>query len=169
MKLLRTLRDSDIGSNALIPVSYPERSASRGVVIDTQGKVALLNVTKKGYHKLPGGGLELGEDAETAFRREVLEEIGCEVTNIRELGMMEEYRNKIALHHLSYCFTADVEGEKGQPSFVGDEITDGFEPEWCDLKTAIEALESEKDVEDYEGKFIRLRDLTILKEAQKNA
>ncbi|MFA7286801.1 MAG: hypothetical protein WC052_04055 [Patescibacteria group bacterium] len=33
------------------------------------------------------------------------------------------------------------------------------------LEVAIEKLESEASVEDYEGKFIRLRDLLFLKEA----
>jgi len=38
--------------------------------------------------------------------------------------------------------------------------------EWVDLDRAIRVLESEADVENYEGKFIQMRDLTFLKEAK---
>jgi ADP-ribose pyrophosphatase YjhB (NUDIX family) len=112
MKLFLTIRDADTGADFPDPVIYKERSASRAVVFDRDRKVALLHATKKHYHKLPGGGIEAGEDIETALRRELSEEIGCSVQNIRELGIIEEYRNKFSLHQLSYCFLADLAGEK---------------------------------------------------------
>lgn len=94
-----------------------------------------------------------------------MEEIGCAVKNVCELGEIEEYRNQWALRQVSYCFLADLDGGKGMPDFEEDEIADGFEPIWMSIENAIKTLEGEVPVEDYEGKFIQLRDLTLLKEA----
>lgn len=68
MNLLKTIRDADIGADFPAPPQYRDRQACRAVVFDNEGKVALLNVTKKSYHKLPGSGIAPGEDHETALR-----------------------------------------------------------------------------------------------------
>jgi 8-oxo-dGTP diphosphatase len=166
MKLLKIIRDSDIGSDIPSGVPKQERGASRAVVFDTDGNVALLHATQKHFHKLPRGSIEQGEDIETALRRELIEEIGCSVKKLRELGSVEEYRNKWELHQISYCFLADLDGEKGKTDLEEDEIADGFELVWMSIENAIKTLESEAPVEDYEGKFIQLRDVTLLKTAQ---
>lgn len=167
MVTLKVIRDTDIGSNTPDPEHYEERRAARAIVFDGERKVALLHATKKGYHKLAGGGIEEGEDIIEALKRECLEEIGCNIGNVKELGVIEEYRNDFKLHQISYCFIADLVGEKGQNKLEADELADGFEPEWMTIEDAIRALESEASIEHYEGRFIRLRDLTFLKEALK--
>ena len=96
-----------------------------------------------------------------------MEEIGCQIKNIRDLGEIEEFRNKFDLHQVSYCFLADLDGEKGLPHFEQDEIDDGFRPVWLDLDMAIKLLGDEAGVEEYEGKFIQKRDLVFLLEAKK--
>lgn len=53
------------------------RLGARGIAIREDGKIAIFNKSNKNEYKLPGGGLE-GE-GEEAFKREVLEEIGCEI------------------------------------------------------------------------------------------
>ena len=165
MKLLRSIRDSDVGLDTPAPENYIERTASRAIVFDTHMNIALLHATKKGYHKLPGGGVEKDEDLHMALRRELLEEIGCEAENFRKLGVIEEHRKATRLHHFSHCFIANLKEEKGVPHLEPDEKADGFETEWMSLRDAIVTLESETTIQNYEGKFIRLRDLTFLKEA----
>lgn len=165
MNTLKTIQDEDFTLNYQPPISYKERRAVRAIVFDKDKRIALLYVTKKDYHKLPGGGMEEGESIIDALTRELLEEIGCLVNNIREIGIIEEYRNKFELHQLSYCFMADIAGEKGAPHFDEGEIMEGFEPQWMSVEDAIKILEDEIDMEDYEGKFIRLRDLALIKEA----
>ncbi len=166
MKTLKTIYDTDIGYNNTKPEQYKLRSAVRAVVFDAEKKIALLHATKKSYHKLPGGGIEEGEDMQTALKRELLEEIGCEANNLKDLGIIEEYRNGFKEHQTSHCFVASLVGEKGTNSLTEEEAQDGFEPEWMDLETAIQTLENEINVDQYEGRFIVLRDLTFLKAAK---
>lgn len=167
MQTIAILRDSDIGENIPAPEHYEERGAARAVVFDTDGNIALLHVTKKNYHKLPGGGIEKGENVATALARELQEEIGCAVENVRELGIIEEYRNKFMQRQVSHCFVASLAGGKGAPDFDAKEIADGFEPIWITLNEAIATLESKDIPKDYTGKFVRMRDLIFLREAQK--
>ncbi len=166
MKFLQTIRDSDVGREEVSSPKYNDRKAARGVVFDTEGNIALFHSTKKHYHKLPGGGVEEGEDLEAALRRELLEEIGCAVKNIQEVGVIEEYRSHFQFHQFSYCYIAEVAGDKGRPHLEEGEIAEGFVTVWLSLDTAIETVEKELDCEDYRGRFLQLRDLIFLKEAQ---
>lgn len=165
MKTILTIRDKDFGFDFLNPPVYQERGAARAVVFDKDKNIALLHVTKLHYHKLPGGGIEKGESVEDALKRELSEEIGCSAQSIRELGIVEEFRNKFSLHQLSYCFFAELEGEKGTPHLEQGEIDDGFETVWLSIKDAIKILEGESGVEDYEAKFVQKRDLAFLRQA----
>ena len=167
MEILKTIKDSDFNLDFPTSDVTKKRRAARAIVFDTNKKVALLHVTKKHFHKLPGGGIEGKESVQEALKREAMEEIGCEIENVRELGIIEEYRGKFNLHQLSYCFLAGLAGEKGTPHLEADEIADGFETVWLSIEDAMKVLKSEANVEDYEGKFIQLRDLTLLSEARK--
>src|SRR3989338_342037 len=165
MDTFKVIRDKDLGLDTPEPSTWGERKTGRAIIFDDAKNVALLHVTKKHYHKLPGGGVEEGEDVNEALRREALEEIGCDITNIQELGVIEEYRAKFSKHQTSHCFIANVDGEKKNPDFTPEELENVFEITWLSLEDAIKTLESEVGVEDYEGKFINIRELTFLKEA----
>ena len=145
---------------------YRFRKAVRAVVFDSDNKIGLLQVTKNNYHKLPGGGIEKGEDIVDALRRECLEEIGCQINIGKELGIIIEYRDKIKVKQESHCYIAEVAGSKGNPSFTKKEKNKGFKVKWIFLKEAIKKLESDNP-NDCQGKFIQIRDLTYLKEADK--
>ena len=80
--------------------------------------------------KLPGGGIEAGEDHVTALRRECQEEIGCDVEVIGEIGTITEWRKMLTLTQRSYCYVARVKGAKGTPHLEGGEIEDGFKEVW---------------------------------------
>ncbi|MEX2008133.1 MAG: NUDIX domain-containing protein [Candidatus Spechtbacterales bacterium] len=173
MRHLKTITDKDLGMDTPAPEAYETRDTARTVVFDAEGTVASLNVAllyvaKKQYHKLPGGGVEQGETIAQAAEREAEEEIGCTITLVDEMGVVEEYRNGLTMHQTSYCYTAMLQGEKGIPQMTEEEIADGFEVVWLPLDGAIKLLESETGtVEDYEGKFINARELLYLKEAKR--
>jgi 8-oxo-dGTP diphosphatase len=167
MKLLKTIRDKDFGFDTPAPTVYRERTAARAIVFDKDNNIALLHATRDNYHKLPGGGIEGGEDIMDALKREVMEEIGCEIANIKELGIIEEYRNQDSLHQLSHCFIAELSGEKGKPKLTQSEIDEGFEPVWLLIEDAIKIINNENIKKFYRAQFMVTRDLAFLKEAEK--
>ena len=146
--------------------SYRIREAARAIVIDANGKIALLYVSKKNYYKLPGGGLDEGEEKINALKRECKEEIGCDVEIINEVGSIVEYRKMFNIKQTSYCYLAKVKGEKGLPNFMDDEIESGFKEVWLSYENAERALMENKDI-CYEGSaYIVPRDTIFLKEAK---
>lgn len=141
------------------------REAARAVVVDENGRVALLKVGKHSYHKLPDGGIDEGEDKIEALSREFIEEIGCDANVIAELGAIVELRDKWELKQTSYCYLAKQFGPISEPEFTPEEIADGFSVVWVDsVDIAITLLENDRPT-NYEGLFIQKRDLTLLNHA----
>lgn len=122
--------------------TYRVRPAARAVVTDSEGKVALLRVGKHGYYKLPGGGIDEGEDIPTALARECMEEIGCRVEISSELGMIEEHRKMFGIKQISYCYLARAVGDKGTPDFTEHEIASGFSVIWVPKEEAKRLLDT---------------------------
>ncbi|MEI7025896.1 NUDIX hydrolase [Paenibacillus sp. y28] len=167
MELIKEIGQSDIGlpAESTAGVRFRLRRASRAVVFNPDGQVALLYVSGDGYHKLPGGGIEDGEDMYGALHRELLEEAGVQIEVLSELGAIIEYHNEFELLQISYCFTCKVIGAQGEPSFTEEELTDGFQLKWTVLDEAIRLVETDCPASD-SGRFIQARDLAFLKRAQ---
>ncbi len=143
--------------------NYRIRNAVRAVVLDKDGHIALLHASKNTYYKLPGGGVEKGEDFEEALRRECREEIGCEIEITGELGLIVEYRKEGALKQTSYCYLAKVAGEKGYSDLTQSEIDEGFEIVWLTLEEAVKKLTESRPLR-YGGDYMVARDLAFLNE-----
>ena len=60
--------------------------AVTGFVTAADGRILLVRVARRGW-EMPGGQVELGEDAVSALRREVEEESGCRVEPERLTGI----------------------------------------------------------------------------------
>jgi len=167
MNLLTTVEDQSVKSaTTLNRDSFFHRKASRAIVLNQSNEVALLYVSHHGYHKLPGGGIDEGEDIAEALERELLEEIGCKAEVIADVGVVIEHRDQQKMVQTSYCFLAKKIGEAAEPNFTDKEMHDGFEIVWTkDIDSAITMLENDKpDV--YEGIFIQKRDLVLLRAAK---
>ena len=78
-ELICKITDKDIGETSVEMTNPRLRLGARGIVIREDGKIAIFNKSNKNEYKLPGGGLEGEEEPEEAFKREALEETGCEV------------------------------------------------------------------------------------------
>lgn len=110
MKVIKTLNPEDAADDEV--ARFQVREAVRAIVYDQDDNVAVLNVSKRNYHKLPGGGVEEGEDVDAALKRECQEELGCEIEIIGELGQIIEYRKMFQLKQISLCYLAKVAGSK---------------------------------------------------------
>ena len=170
MKKILSVSDKDIfpdfedGEN----IAYELRVAVKILVFDNENKIALIGRSNK-YFLLPGGGVEAGESLEEACRREIKEEVGCEIEEIKEIGVTEEFRAKIMCQQETHFFTAKLVSEKGLPESK-QEDEQGLEIIWLDLDEAIELLEEEKEsisFESYHACFNVRTQLVVLKEFKK--
>lgn len=148
------------------------RQAARAVLSNNKGQVAIMHFTTNGSYKLPGGGMEGDEVAEIALKREVQEEAGYTITNIAELGIVEEDRYFDGMHQISYCFTASAVDFVGT-ALTEKEATAGMELVWFNsIDEAVKAIESghstDEDGSSIGLEMMKLRDTAILRTAQKS-
>lgn len=170
MKNLLTIKEQDIlpDSPAVDTSAFRKRGAARAVLLDDSGQVYLLNVSKHGYHKLPGGGIDDGEDIKQALERELMEEVGCKAEILAELGTVIEYRNYDdgGLEQTSYCYLAKQVGEQVASALEEGELAEGmFEVKAKSIDDAIALLSQDKP-DNLEGKFIQKRDIAFLQSAK---
>lgn len=161
MKFLKYIKDKPLPQNK----KFERRSATRAILFDENGLIPILFVSKFNYHKLPGGGIEEGEDKMSALAREIFEETGCEAKMEGEIGKITEYRSEFNLFQTSYCYVGKVI-KKGKPDFTEDEMGEGFELVWLSLDEAIEEIKNDK-TSNYQGGFIQQRDLAFLEEIKR--
>ena len=166
MELLKEIYDEEYPlENISDTNSWKIREAARAILFDNDNLIPLLFVSKFNYHKLPGGGIDEGEDKEKALIRECLEEVGSEIEVIGEIGQITEYRARQKMIQTSYCCYGNIIS-KGEPNFTDKEVSEGFKIIWLPLHEAISTIENNKS-EDYTGLFIQKRDLEFLKRAKK--
>jgi len=167
MEILGEFYEKDInGNESSGEVLYKVRKGARAVLLNSSGEVAMMFATEKLYHKLPGGGVEKGENLRTALEREIREETGFGISIWpEEVGAIIEYRDTDKLLQISYCFLADAAGEPEEPALTEEEKSQGFQLEWMKPEVAIETLEDESPSE-YFVQFIRQRDLLFLRSAK---
>ena len=148
--------------------SFKEKSAARVVLLDELDRVAILHVSKHGYYKVPGGGVEAGENIQDAAKRETLEEAGANCKIIQDLGeTVVTYLPDWKLKDVSHGFIARIVGKQNSPEFEEWEQERGFELIWVEnLNAAIDLFE-ENEVSDADQKSLQERDLGFLKLAKK--
>lgn len=163
MEVLKELHDSDIGLVNQAIESYDQRTAVRAIIRNGD-KIALQWIGKYGFYKLPGGGVDEGEEHIEALRREIREEVGCEINIVKEVGQIIEYRDEINLRQVSLCYLVDVVGDVGVPEFTPEEIEEETESLWVEPQEALRLIkESKPDI--YVGKFCVIRDAILLEAA----
>lgn len=165
MKLITEIYDSGQSSHRT-DKPYWIRKASRAIVSNERGEIALLHVKADGYYKLPGGGIEAEESINEALRREVWEEVGVSIEVHDEIGIIIEYRDSFDLLQISYCYSARVQGSQSAPSYTATELEKGFKLCWFNLEECIQLMQRNKP-EQYVGSFIVSRDLAFLEEARR--
>lgn len=167
MNLLATLNDKLLGLDGEIE-DCPEknRQASRCIIFNEQNEIALIYTQKHGHHKLPGGGIEEGEDWKESLKREAIEEAGCEVEIGESVGKIIEERNQHRFRQVSYCAFAKLTGLTAR-KLTDLEISEGYElPVWMPLEKAVATMKKDKP-KTYIGHHMHARDLIFLEAALK--
>lgn len=175
MKCIKVLTDADFELETKKLDNPRARYGARGIVINQDNKIAILNKQLKNEYKLVGGGIEENEDPKIAFKREVLEEAGCNIEIIKELGTIEEIKSQDNFKQLSYVFVAKAVGELVKPEYTQKEIDEGSKLLWLEIDDAMNKIKkSEKELiasqyeSIYHTKFIVRRDYEILKYYREN-
>ncbi|MBP6881477.1 MAG: NUDIX domain-containing protein [Candidatus Pacebacteria bacterium] len=166
MKLLAEISEGTLGlSNQFeqLGTDYQLRKSARAILLNQAGEMVVQYLSKYNFHKLPGGGVEVGESIEETLRREVSEEVGCACEIIRPIGMTIEYRNESRLLQLSYCYEAKVVGEVGEPAWDNDEIEAEQGSLWLPPREALEKIKSDQPNK-ADGYFIQKREMSFLEE-----
>ena len=128
------------------------RVAVRGIIF-VEGKLLMIE-SDSGELKLPGGGLDDGEDDCQALVREVKEETGYDVIiqTIEPFGEIEENRLSILepklWHQISRLYFCKVNPTKGQCKYTENEIKSGFRQVLYSIE---DALEKSKGVLEKDG------------------
>jgi 8-oxo-dGTP pyrophosphatase MutT (NUDIX family) len=155
----------EIGKEIPAAPDLKKREASRAVLFDENNMIPLLFVSKHNYYKLPGGGINRGEDKIKALEREVMEEVGSKIKVTGEVGKIIEFRPKWNLKQTSYCYLGKIVS-KGKPNFTKKESEQGFKVVWMSLDDAISKIASDEP-ENYEDSLIRKRDIAFLEKARR--
>lgn len=169
MNIIAKLTNEDFGLEPKEVENCNIRKASRGIVIREDGKIAIQHKSNKNEYKLVGGGIEGNEDPSIAFKREVLEEAGCEIEILHQLGIIEEERSLINLKQISYIFVSKVTNDTHKLNLTEKEKNEGAELLWLEPEEALDLiidcydkLVPSKYENVYATRFVVTRDRKIL-------
>lgn len=153
------------------PEKYKTRNTVKGIILDTHNKIALVAKKGSGFYFLPGGGVEDGESAEEALKRECAEEIGCNITIEKKFAVISEYRDVSGELYQTSCFIARLSGDVGDPDLIPEDSLYGMETLWVIRVEAIDLLRKQmkkinnKTDNYYSRKFNTVRDLFFIEKS----
>lgn len=122
---------------------YVRRPGAYAIIPDGRDLLLTLQDAEELELQLPGGGIDFGETPVRALHREVFEETGYHITNLRRLGAYQRYtfmpEYDIWAHKICHIFTCT-------PTL---RISDPTEPDhsvvWMDPKSAMTMLSNDGD------------------------
>lgn len=154
------------------PLEYidHDRKIVRAIVFDDQENYYFVrakrddNFGKATLIETSGGGVEAGEDLETALKRELKEELGAEVEIMHKIGIVSDYYNLIHRHNINNYYLCKITSF-GEKHLTRDEIED-FHLSTLRLSYRDAEEEYKKCAETKIGKLIAARELPVLRRAK---
>ena len=151
------------------------RFGARGVVFNEDNEVVLFYKERIGEIKLPGGGLEANEKPVDAFRREIMEETGYSISDIKLVGYTLERKRRNNFKQFSFVFTAKTaSNDIAKPTEeeqldLGRKITYSKAVAAMKFEHALSELKNLESLDLYHEKFIVKRDKKIFNYVTKRA
>lgn len=107
-------------------------------IIIHNGKVLLHNNKNDNQYALIGGRIKIGEDSETALKREIMEELGKEIEINGLCAVVENFfeMNELKYHEILFIHKAefkDVNDKKIIKNLQNLENKDYLQYEWIDI------------------------------------
>ena len=154
------------------PLEYidHDRKIVRAIVFDDQENYYFVRAKrdddfgKATLIETSGGGVEAGEDLETALKRELKEELGAEVEIMHKIGIVSDYYNLIHRHNINNYYLCKITSF-GEKHLTRDEIED-FHLSTLRLGYRDAEEEYKKCAETKIGKLIAARELPVLRRAK---
>jgi 8-oxo-dGTP pyrophosphatase MutT (NUDIX family) len=147
-----------------------DRLIARAIVVDDEDNFYFVRANRDDHFgkatliETAGGGVEPGEDLNTAIRRELKEELGVEVEVMAKIGVVSDRYNLIRRHNVNNYFLCKALSF-GDKHLTKDEIEDYH------LSTL--KLKYEEALAEYEecrctklGRLIANREVPVLKRAK---
>ena len=147
-----------------------DRPVARAIVFDDNGDFYFVRINRDDYFgkatliETSGGGVEEGEDLNTAIKRELKEELGAETDVICKIGVVSDYYNLIHRHNINNYFLCKVISF-GDKNMTQQEIED-FHMSTLKMTYEEAVSEYEKRRETPLGRLVANREVPILKRAK---
>ena len=147
------------------------RPSARAIIIQ-DGKIAVIYSRKNKFYKIPGGGVEAGEDNISAMIREVKEEVGLTVKpeTVKEFGYVHRIqrgKHEPVFIQDNFYYLCSVEDGQELPQYSDAEKREEFVPVFVDLTEAIRVNEEYVKENSLDSMIEReLRVLKIIQEKQ---
>lgn len=169
--LIDDIQDEDVGLPAKTGdvESYTFKTGARAIMLNEKQQVALIHSVNRGWYKLPGGGHENDELRRENLQREVLEETGYKIKNVRAIGVARNTRHDWQMQAEAWMYLCEADEFVGKEP-MADEIEDGDTLEWFDsFDDAIAALKAVKldEIGFYGAYFFTKREIDSLEYAKR--
>lgn len=146
MKLLKTMTYPGFPEVGIETIT---REAARIVLVDDDWMVPLVYSSKNYLYQIAGGWIDEGESILGALHREALEETGCEIEVLWEIGSVIDERPASVckfwknLIQTSYCFYGRIT-KKWLSFFTDEEIEHWYEIVWIHVEDVLEKMKNTK-------------------------
>lgn len=163
MKKIGTINEHNFSRDKISKL--PIRKKVRGLIY--KNKNTLVCVEENVYEmkhllKLPGGSVEKNESNIKAIKREILEETGYQIDNIKCIGFIENIRKEHLLHMTYYV--AKTKGKKKKIKLTDAELKVETKPIEINIETALKRIKHEYDKAHHDSS---LRDIMVFNELNK--
>ena len=146
--------------------SVKPRLTARAILKNRDGQYAAIFSERFRLYSLPGGGIEAGETAAKALRRELLEETGCRCVSIQGLGIVEENRAYCNFTQRSFYYVVTTEEPYEEPLLTDKERKNRTEVRWLSFEELYKAIASPAHKTN-QWKYVQARDVAALDEYRK--